>query len=170
MRLGLRGKILLLVAAGILPVGAAMFAILNSLLQDIRLDLTRDAAVSYVELHRERAIASIQGDLILARKMADAAVLREWVGQARELPPPRAVIEQLRSYIDLFTEHSVFVASQARASFYDINNKALEAAAGQPLKVAYTLSRERTEDEWFSGPLARPSPTTSMSTTTPNCA
>lgn len=158
MRLGLNGKIFVLVAAGMLTVGAAVFGILNSLLREIRLDLTRDAAVSYVELHRERAIASIQGDLMLALKMADAAALREWVGRAEAGRTPDPVLVQLRSFIGLFSEHSAFVASQAQSRFYDIDKQALDAAADGPLKAAYTLSPEHREDEWFYRTLRQTEP------------
>jgi two-component system sensor histidine kinase/response regulator len=158
MRPGLHGKILLLMSAGMLAVGAAIFGILGNLLRDIRLDLTRDAAVSYVELHREKAIASIQGDLMLARKMADAAALREWVGKAGEVRTPEPVLAQLRSFISLFSGHSVFVASLAKSRFYHIDGQVLDGPADQPLKAAYSLSPERAEDEWFYRTLRQDEP------------
>ncbi|MBS4098355.1 MAG: sensor histidine kinase [Sulfuricella sp.] len=155
MHLGLREKALLIVIAGVALLGGGTLALVNSIQERLKIDLSRYVAERYVQLHKEKTLGGLQADLALARKMADSDVLRRWVHDQSDAAASRAAVRELGSLTSLFSSHTAFVASKPAGNFYYIDEKALANAATVPLKPAQELTRDDPDDDWFFMTLAQ---------------
>ncbi|MBF0192648.1 MAG: GAF domain-containing protein [Magnetococcales bacterium] len=160
MRFGLREKMMLFLAGGVLLIGGATLVMVYSVQERIQLELIRYSVERYVLLHREKTLGGIQGDLILARKMADSDVLRRWVLDPANAEAAGPAVRELSSLIDFFSTHVAFVASRPAGHYYFVDAKTMGAVgkAGSTLQPVKQLNTTDREHEWFYQTLARPEP------------
>ncbi|MBF0273546.1 MAG: HAMP domain-containing protein [Magnetococcales bacterium] len=159
MRFGLREKMMLFLAGGVLLIGGVTLVMVYSVQERIQLELIRYSVERYVLLHREKTLGGIQGDLILARKMADSEVLRRWVLDPSDAHASGPAVRELGSLIGLFSTHVAFVASKSAGYYYFADAKSIAALDGsarlEPTKLLNTTDKEH---EWFYKTLANPEP------------
>ncbi|MBS4098283.1 MAG: response regulator [Sulfuricella sp.] len=158
MLVGLREKALALLAAGMVVVGGATLLLVQSLEERVKLDLTRSAAERYVQLHKEKTLGGIQGDLALARKMADSEALRAWVRNPHDAAVMPPAMRELASFLNAYSRHIAFLSSTSEMAFYFVDAKALAGGDKVPIKPTETLSRDDKDDGWFFETLAQPEP------------
>ncbi len=156
MPLGLRAKASLSLLIGGLAIAGAAMIMAGTLQETIKRELTGSAAQRYVQYHKEKTLGGINADLALARKMADSRILRQWVQNPADAAAP--AMEELRSFLTLFSTHAAFVASKPAGTFYFIDEKSLAGTAAAPLKPAQSLTRDDKDDEWFFSTLEQKEP------------
>lgn len=66
----------MLLLVGGLAVSLLTLFLVQSIQDRIKTDLTHYSARHYVQLHKERTLGAIEGDLALSRHMAESEVLR----------------------------------------------------------------------------------------------
>lgn len=158
MVFGLREKTLFFLIGGVAAISAVALFFVVSQQQEARLDLARQAVVRHVELYKAKTLGGIEADLVLARKMADSEVLRQWVRQPPGTPPGAPAMQELASLVRLFSTHVAFVASKpaGKAWLFDARiSRADPASLPTPLQ---TLSRENRDDDWFFQTLGQTEP------------
>lgn len=158
MQLGLRGKALLFLLATGLAMGGISLAIVASLQSEITHGLASYAAESYVQYHKERTLGGIQGDLALARKMADTPILRHWVKAPDASSAVEPALEELHSVVKQFSTHAAFVASKPVSAFYFVDTKSLTGADKSTFKPTYLLNAGDEDDVWFFNTLRQQEP------------
>jgi HAMP domain-containing protein len=159
MRFGLREKVLVFLIGGFALIGAATLVVVSSIQQKQRWSLTEDASENFVLLHKERLLSGIQGDLVLARKMADSGALRDWVVQPDASTAP-AAMRELAGLTRLASSHAVFVASRSSSKFYFVDQPTAEAVSSDTteLSATQTLSEQNPDDAWFFSTLRQSKP------------
>jgi len=150
--------VLVLLAGGVLLVGAIMFYLVDVIQERVKQELTRHTALRHVQFHRERTLGGIQADLALARKMADSDVLRRWVRKPGDANTSAPAMRELGSLLGLFSTGAAFVASRPAASFYFVDAKALAGASAAPLQPVQSLTADDKDDDWFFKTLIQSEP------------
>ncbi|MEO5345322.1 MAG: GAF domain-containing protein [Magnetococcus sp. YQC-9] len=158
MHFGLREKMMLYLVGGLLLIGGITLTVVRSMQEHIQQELTRYSVERYVLLHREKTLGGIQGDLMLALKMADSDVLRRWVHDPSDAATSAPAVRELSSFLGLFSTHEIFVASKPAGSFFFVDARALRDARSSPLKSTQTLTTDDKDDEWFFKTLADSAP------------
>lgn len=158
MQLGLRGKALLFLFTTGLAMGGISLAVVTSLQRDVTHELTSYAAERYVQYHKERTLGGIQGDLALAKKMADTPVLRRWVKKPGASNAVEPAFEELHSWVNQFSTHAAFVASKPASAFYFVDTKSLANIDKSTFKPTYLLNEGDKDDVWFFNTLSQQEP------------
>ncbi|MCX7173054.1 MAG: response regulator [Proteobacteria bacterium] len=154
---GLREKVLFYLAMGMVFIAGATLYTVELIQGRVTRELRGYATERYVQLHKERTLGSIQGDLVLARKMADSDVLRAWVRNPADQAATAGAMRELGGFVTLYSAHSAFVASKPAGNFYFVDAKAIAEAANTntPLKPAQALTTDDKDDDWFFKTLAQ---------------
>jgi len=158
MQLGLREKALFFLLAIGLAMGGLSTALVASLQSKITYELTSYAAERYVQYHKERTLGGIQGDLALARKMADTPILKRWVQIPGDSNVSKPVIEELYSFVNQFSTNAAFVASMPASAFYFIDAKSLAGVDTSTFKPTNMLKEGDEDDIWFFNTLGQQEP------------
>lgn len=158
MQLGLRGKALFFLLATGLAMSGISMAIVASLQSRITHELASYAAERYVQYHKEKTLGGIQGDLALAKKMADTPILRRWVKTPDASNAAKPALEELQSLVNQFSTHAAFVASKPASAFYFVDTKSLASVDTSTFKPTYVLNEGDKDDEWFFNTLRQHEP------------
>jgi diguanylate cyclase (GGDEF)-like protein len=153
-RIGLRGKSVFVVVAIYLLVavvgGVIALKATHSALDYFSANFARKSAL----LHKERILLPILRELTLARKLADSAVIQEWMAHENDPEISRLALAELRSYRNFFHEHTYFAAPTATRNFY------FDDAAGTYTgnEVRQVLDKNDPDDIWFFSSMDQPTP------------
>ncbi|MBF0261415.1 MAG: GAF domain-containing protein [Magnetococcales bacterium] len=158
MHFGLREKMMLYLVGGVLLIGGVTLTMVRSMQERIQLELTRYSVERYVMLHREKTLGGIQGDLMLALKLADSEVVRRWARDPSDPVVTASAMRELGSFLTLFSSRELFVASKPTGQFYFVDASALRDARQSPLKSAQALTVDDLDDAWFFKTLADTAP------------
>src|SRR3546814_14035926 len=69
-------------------------------------------------LHKERILSPIRRELALARKLADSAVIQEWMLNEDDPTLRRLAFAELRSYRNSFQEGAYFISIASSHHYY----------------------------------------------------
>lgn len=153
-KIGLRGKSVFVIVAIYLFV-ACVGAVVVYKAADAILDyFCSNYAKKSALLHKERILLPILRELTLSKKLADSAVIREWMARENDPELRRLALAELRSYRNFFQEHTYFVALAASHNFYfddaDSNYSGRE--------VRQVLDPGDPDDSWFFSTMSSPAP------------
>lgn len=142
---GLRGRFLLLVVAIYALVGALSLFGFYRVADGIIHRLGTGYATQYANQQRSRILAKVERELVLAQKLADSPLLKDWCANETDESLKRASLAELESYRRLFADHSVFFIVDATRNYY-FNNAANEFA-GKELR--YQLKQGEKDSAWY---------------------
>ncbi|MBF0337527.1 MAG: PocR ligand-binding domain-containing protein [Nitrospirae bacterium] len=141
----LKTKLILIVVAVYLMVGAATYAALKFAVDSVVMDLGVNYAAMLAEVQKNRLLPVLQRELALALKMADSSLLKLWARNENDPNIRKLAMQELQSYRNLFHDKSYFIAPVATQNFY-FNNAANEFE-GRELRQH--LSQDKEDDKWF---------------------
>ena len=124
---GLRGRFLLLVVAVFLGVGAVAALGFFRVAESIIHSLGAGYATQYASQSRGKILARIQRELVLAQKLVDSPLLKQWSVDEGNADLKRLALSELESYRKLFDDKSYFFVIDASRDYY-FNNAANEFA------------------------------------------
>lgn len=143
----LRSRFTLIVLALFLATGAITLWVVNRTTGEIIESLADRFAVRQALLDRERILAPIMTEVILARQMATSPLLRSWAQAENNPDLKRFALAELDSYRKLFRDGSWFFAIDASKHYYfndrDGNYRGRE--------LTQTLSPANPADSWYFG-------------------
>lgn len=142
--MGLRGKALaaLLVACLIALVPAAFIGF--QVAGQVQAYFGEAYARNLTELNRQRIRAPVLQDLMLARRLADSVLLREWLLDESDPEKRGRFFQEAGGYAEDFRSGAYFVASALSRRYYF--NESDASFSEQP---RYTLDPGSEDDEWF---------------------
>ncbi|GAB0057581.1 hypothetical protein SIID45300_01912 [Candidatus Magnetaquicoccaceae bacterium FCR-1] len=149
MHFGLREKMMLYLVGGVILIGGVTLTMVRSMQEHIQLELTRYSVERYVMLHREKTLGGIQGDLMLALKLADSEAVRRWVRDPANGAATGPAMRELGSFLSLFTSHEMFVASKPTGQFFFVDTQAIRDSRQSPIKPTQILGADNQDDAWF---------------------
>lgn len=158
MQLGLRGKALFFLLVTGFAMSGILMAIVVSLQHKDTHELASYAAERYVQYHKEKTLGGIQGDLALARKMADTPILRRWVQTPDAATAAKPALEELQSFVNQFSTHAAFIASKPASTFYFVDTKSLTGIDASTFKPTQMLKEGDEDDVWFFKTLRQQEP------------
>lgn len=146
---GLRSKVLLLTVLIFLLLGLTALLLFNRIVAPIALELGTHLAEKQV-LYDQAKIAGLLGrEIVLASKLADSPLLRDWAEHEEDVVKRRAALSELESYRRLFRDQSYFFVISRSLHFYA--NDREKSRAGKELR--YTLELNNPKDAWFAATL-----------------
>lgn len=152
--IGLRGKSVFVIVAIYLVVACAgavvVYLATDAVLDYFGINYAKKSAL----LTKERIQLPISKELTLSRKLADSAVIKEWMARENDAELRRLALAELRSYKNFFQEHAYFVApAQSRHFYFD---DAEGTYAGR--EIRQTLDPDDPDDSWFFSTMSSPMP------------
>ena len=142
---GLRGRFLLLVIAVFLGVGAVAALGFLRVADSIIHSLGGSYATQYANQSRGKILARIQRELVLAQKLVDSPLLKQWAANEGDAELKRLSLAELDSYRKLFDDKSYFFVIDASRDYY-FNNAANEFA-GKELR--YRVDPAEADHVWY---------------------
>ena len=104
-------------------------------------DFAVSVATRQVDNNKNKIMAVIDREVVLAQKMADDNLLKEWFLSPDSPRLRTSALKQLESYRRLFRDKSYFVAIGSNLRYY-VANKTAEATVA-------LLNRENKDDKWY---------------------
>ncbi|WP_374355192.1 HAMP domain-containing protein, partial [Chitinimonas sp.] len=104
---------------------------------------------NFTALNREKILAPLSRELALSQRLADSAVLQQWLRHEAGESERAAATRELHSFRRGFRDHVLFVASAISGHYFFESG-----TAAQEPRAAYTLSRNESKDSWFYTSLA----------------
>lgn len=151
-KIGLRGKSVFVVVALYLLVavigGVVALKATNSVLDYFVLNFAKKSAL----LQKDRILMPILRELTLSRKLADSAIVKEWMQNEKNAEISRLALAELRSYRSFFQERTYFAAPAKSRNFYF--DDAAGTYTGQ--EVRQVLDASDPDDNWFFSSMAQP--------------
>lgn len=142
--LSLKTRLIIIISAVFLTATIIMLLVFSGMTGRIINDIALRLATKHALDDKNRILSVIEREVVLAQKMADDGVLREWA-IANDAPLlQKAALEQLESYRRLFRDRSYFIALDSSRRYYVANRT---ANAGQPQTTL--LSPDDPADKWF---------------------
>lgn len=144
-RLTLRTKFIITISAVFLAATFIILFVFSGVTGRIINDFALRVATKQALNDKNKILSVIEREVVLAQKMADDGVLRNWALAAETAPTLKtAAFEQLESYRRLFRDHSYFIALDYSHNYYVANRT---AKTGQPQVVL--LKPENPSDKWY---------------------
>ena len=141
----LRGKFVFWMAAVFIIALLLAFAAFRGVSDSIIAALGDRFAEKQALYDKSRIRSPVLKEIVLARKMADSAVLQAWAENENDLQLKVAALKELDSYREYFSDGSVsFIVD--KSGHYYFNNKRNDFS-GQELR--YTLKSDAPEDRWY---------------------
>lgn len=152
--LGLRGKIVLILVAGLFVIGTVTIWTLNTVGSNVADDLGTLVAERYVLWHKERVLGAVQRELALAKKMAESVILLQWAVSEDDPRVAEDARQELESFKNIFSAKTIFIAlTKSKHYFY-----ADEKSEKFELKITDTLRLKDPDDSWFFSTIESPAP------------
>lgn len=142
---GLRGRFLLLVIGIYLGVGGLAAVGFMQLTERMVVRLGTGYATQYARQQQARIMARLEREVVLAQKLVDSPLLREWATHESNPELRRQALQELNSYRQLFSDRSFFFIVDRSKNYYF--NNAADEFKGQELR--YVVSRDDPRSNWY---------------------
>jgi sigma-B regulation protein RsbU (phosphoserine phosphatase) len=148
--MGLKAKSILVIICIYIVIGTAALGSLVFATRDIAENLGASVATKQALWHRDRLAAAITREMILARKLADSALIKKWFLDESDVEAKAMAMQELESFRRFFKEHAYFAAPAASGHYYFYD----DSKSHPPDVPLATMTRDRVEDAWFWTTLA----------------
>lgn len=139
--LTLRTKFAVVISAVFIVATLLLLVTLSGVTTRIINDFARRIATKQALNDKNKILAVIEREVVLAQKMADDTVLKRWFLSADNPAMRSAAMEQLESYRRLFRDKSYFAAMGSTLRYY-VANKSEKS-------TMVVLSPEKPADKWY---------------------
>lgn len=140
----LKAKFILIIILISMVVGLLTLLAFNTSTDSIIRDLALNFGTREALLEKNKIIAILDREVVLAQKMADDITLRRWVGAEENPEYKDQAFEEMESYRKLFRDKSYFVALEASKHYY-----VYKKGAGHERVKMVTLDAAKPSDGWF---------------------
>lgn len=142
---GLRGRFLMLVIGIYLGVGGLAAIGFMQLTERMVVRLGTGYATQYARQQQARISAKLEREVVLAQKLVDSPLLREWATHETNPQLRSQALQELDSYRKLFSDRSFFFIVDRSKNYYF--NNAADEFKGQELR--YVVSRDDPRSNWY---------------------
>lgn len=141
----LRTRVLLLVLAALLVVGAAGAFAFYRIVDHLTLQFGTMIAERQVQYDRFRGMEALNRELSLAESFVRAPALLDWLANESDPVARERGLAEMEHYRAAFSDQSVFVVADASGNYYF--NDAQNSYGDDPF--SYTLDPELERDSWY---------------------
>ena len=142
--LTIRTKFIIVISAVFLVASLAMLMAFSQVTARIINEFALRVATKQALHDKNKILTLIDREVVLAQKMADDGVIRNWALHSDSTPLRNSAFEQLESYRHLFRDRSYFIALDSSRLFYAVSR---QDKPGQPKVVP--LSPDNPADKWY---------------------
>ncbi|SEA38410.1 Signal transduction histidine kinase [Desulfuromusa kysingii] len=144
--MNLKTKSIILICVSLVFVLLASYGVFQLISRDISAGVATMYAKEQVSYNRFRALQPLKQELVLARKLAESTVIRNWFKNENDPELHTAAMTELEDYRQFFSDHSYFCAIQESGHYY-FKDKDSQDLSFEP---RYTLDSNQPGDLWFS--------------------
>jgi len=155
VKLGLRKKGILFLATGGIAISLLTLVMVMHIQKRIKTDLIHTTARNFVQLHKEKTLGALEGDLALAKHMAESESIRSWVRNPTNPAVHTPAMNEIKSFMHLFSQHIAFLGSTYNNAFYYLEEKKAPSLDAL-LNPSQYLSADKPDDSWFFYGLSQP--------------
>lgn len=150
---GLRGKSLAALLLALLLAGVPAALIGWQMLEGVRGHFGAEYARNLTLLNRERILAPVSRELALSQRLADSAVVREFIADESDAQRRRRVFAEAEGFRQAFHDQALFLIGRASGHYY--YNEPSRPFSDQP---RYRLEADDPQDGWFFAMMAAAEP------------
>lgn len=143
-RLTLRTKFILIISAVFLISAASMLFVFSRVSGGIINDFAMRVASRQALHDKNKIMAILDREVVLALKLADDSVVRKWMAPGDDPALKKAALKQLESYRRFFRDQSYFVARSVDSSYFNADRTALPEQPRMSI-----LRQDNPSDAWF---------------------